>query len=278
MDDLDLGLNMSLDLNATPDLNATQKICAVLRALAGCAPAPLRDLAAVAGLNKVTTFRILGTLVQEGFARRPTGTQLYDLGPEVAVLATALAGRVNLRAAASISLAKLAAQSGDTAVLSIRSGNEAVCIDRQTGGFPIQSNYLYPGTRRPLGIGAGAQALLAALPVGEGDRLLDSLADKLAGFPRLTLADVLEQVRSARVLGYAVLVDRIVEGMGGIAVAIRSLEGEPVGAFSVLALSERITARTDQLVGCLRAAARDTERVLAAGQPAAAERRPPVRG
>ena len=77
-----------------PALNATQKICAVLRALTGCAPAPLRDLASAAGLNKVTTFRILGTLVQEGFARRPAGTQLYDLGPEVAVLATALAGRV----------------------------------------------------------------------------------------------------------------------------------------------------------------------------------------
>ena len=165
----------------------------MLRALAGGAPAPLRDLAAAAGLNKVTTFRILGTLVQEGFARRPP----YDLGPEVAVLATALASRVSLRAAASLSLARLAAQSGDTAVLSIRSGTEAICIDRQTGDFPIQSNYLYPGTRRPLGIGAGAQALLAALPAEEADRLLDSLAGKLAAFPRLSLPGVLEQVRRA---------------------------------------------------------------------------------
>ena len=249
----------------------------MLRALAGGAPAPLRDLAAAAGLNKVTTFRILGTLVQEGFARRPPGTQLYDLGPEVAVLATALASRVNLRAAASLSLAKLAAQSGDTAVLSIRSGTEAICIDRQTGDFPIQSNYLYPGTRRPLGIGAGAQALLAALPAEEADRLLDSLAGKLAAFPRLSLPGVLEQVRGARARGYAVMVDRIVEGMGGIAVAIRSPEGEPIGAFSILALSERITARTDHLVECLRDAARDTERILAASQPAPG-RRPPIRG
>ena len=263
-DELDPGLGAALDLNAT------QKICAVLRALAGCAPAPLRDLAAAAGLNKVTTFRILGTLVQEGFARRPGGTQLYDLGPEVAVLATALAGRVNLRAAASVALARLAAQSGDTAVLSIRSGNEAVCIDRQTGDFPIQSNYLYPGTRRPLGVGAGAQALLAALPVGEADRLLDTLADKLPAFPRLGLADLIEQVRGARARGYAVVVDGIVEGMGGIAAAIRSPEGEPLGAFSILALSERIATRTDLLAEHLRAAVRDTERALAAGQPAAA--------
>ncbi len=247
-------------------LNATQKICAVLRALSEHAPAPLRSLATAAGLNKVTAFRILGTLVQEGFVRRPPGSQLYDLGPEMTVLATSLAGRVNLRAAAAPALARLAALSGDTAVLSIRSGGEAVCIDRQTGDFPIQSNYLHPGTRRPLGVGAGASALLAALPPPEAEGFLRALTDRLTGYPRLTLADVRSHFNLACKRGYAVVVDQIVERLGGIAVAIRAPQGEPLGAFSILALSERITGREDELVSLLRAAARDTEQVLAGGQ------------
>jgi len=245
--------------------NAAQKVCAVLRALAAHAPAALRDLSQAAGLNKVTTFRILNTLAGEGFVRRPAGTQLYDLGPEVAVLATALAGRVNLRAAARPALLRLAAMSGDTAVLSLRAGSEAVCLDRQTGAFPIQSNYLHPGTRRPLGVGAGALALLAALPAAEGDAVVAVMQDRLAPYPNLRPMAVRQGLADARLRGYAVVVDQIVERMGGIAVAVRGPDGEALGALSIIALSERITGREAELSGMLRAAARETEHALAMG-------------
>jgi DNA-binding IclR family transcriptional regulator len=244
--------------------NAAQKVCAVLRALAAHSPAALRDLSRAAGLNKVTTFRILGTLAGEGFVRRPRGTQLYDLGPEVAVLATALAGRVNLRAAAQPALLRLASVSGDTAVLSIRAGSEAICLDRQTGAFPIQSNYLHPGTRRPLGVGAGALALLAALPLAEGDAMLELMQDRPAPFPRLHPPAVREGLARARARGYALVVDQIVERMGGIAVAVRGPGGEALGALSIIALSERITAREAELAALLADAARATEAALAA--------------
>lgn len=261
------GVTPSADERNAADgsLNATQKVCAVLRALASHAPAALRDLAKAAELNKVTTFRILGTLVREGFVGRPQGSQLYNLGPEIAVLANALASGVNLRAASRPALVRLAAQSGDTAVLSIRAGWEAVCLDRQTGDFPIQSNYLYPGTRRPLGVGAGATALLAALPPDEGDMLVELLAGKLGLFPRLSVAVVRDQVAHARRCGYAIVLNHIVDRMGGIAVAIRSPEGEALGAFSILALSERIESRVPQLTAFLHEAARETEQVIAEG-------------
>jgi len=244
--------------------NAAQKVCAVLRALAAHSPAALRDLSRAAGLNKVTTFRILGTLVGEGFVRRPAGTQLYDLGPEVAVLATALAGRLNLRAAAQTALLRLATVSGDTSVLSIRAGAEAVCLDRQTGSFPIQSNYLHPGTRRPLGVGAGALALLAALPLAEGDAILELVENWLVPFPRLPPAAVREGLARARARGYALVVDQIVERMGGVAVAVRGSDGEALGALSIIALSERITTREAELVALLADAAKTTEASLAA--------------
>lgn len=234
----------------------------MLRALGRLAPAELRAISRLAGLNKVTTFRILGSLVSEGFASRPPETQLYDVGPELVVLTASQAGRVDLRAAARSSLSMLAARSGDAAVLSIRSGTEAVCIDRQTGTFPIQSNYLYPGTRRPLGVGAGATALLAALAPFEADALLDALGDRLGPFPNLSLPLIRDRVLEARRCGYALVTDLIVDRLGGIATAIHSPGGDVVGAFSILGLTERITGRIEELVALLKQAAGDTQQAL----------------
>lgn len=236
----------------------------MLRALGSLAPAELRELSRAAGLNKVTTFRILGSLVREGFASRPPETQLYDIGPELVVLTASLPRRIDIRVAARPSLIMLAARSGDAAVLSIRTGADAVCIDRQTGAFPIQSNYLYPGTRRPLGVGAGATALLATLATSEADALLDALGDRLEPFPNLSLPLIRDRVLEARRCGYALVTDLIVDRMGGVATAILSPGGEVVGAFSILGLTERITSRTEELVTLLRQASNDTQQALLA--------------
>jgi DNA-binding IclR family transcriptional regulator len=246
-------------------LNTVQKACAVLRALAGHrSPAALRDVAKAAGVNKVTAFRILGTLAGEGFVRRPANSRLYELGPEVLALSAALRRSPNLLDQARLALFQIAAASGDAAVLSVRSGIEAISVDRQTGDYPIQSNYLHPGTRRPLGIGAGATAILAALPDAEMLGLLDLLAPRLAAYPRLSLDDVRDQVAHVRRHGYAVVLDRIVEKMGGIAAPIRSPQGEALGAISIVALSERIEARLPALAELLLAKTAEVERLLAA--------------
>jgi DNA-binding IclR family transcriptional regulator len=245
-------------------LNAVQKVCAVLRALTSRSPAALRDIAEASGINKVTAFRILGTLASEGFVRRPANSRLYELGPEALAMSAALRRSVNLLDLARPALLQIAAASGDSVVLSLRSGAEAVCIDRQTGDFPIQSNYLYPGTRRPLGIGAGATAILAALPDPEMNGLLGLLAPSLAAYPRLTIGFVREQVAHVRRHGYAVVLDRIVERMGGVAVPIRAPQGDALGAISVVALSERISERLPSLAQLLLAKAAEIERLIAA--------------
>ena len=73
-----------------------------------------------------------------------------------------------------------------------------------------------------------------------------------------------EQFEIARQQNHAVVVNSIVDQMGGIAVAIRSPSYGVVGSFSILALSQRIQSRTDTLVTLLHEAARDTEKRLSA--------------
>ena len=61
-----------------------------------------------------------------------------------------------------------------------------------------------------------------------------------------------DHAREARERGYAVLLDVVVERMGGIAVPILGVDGRPVAALSIAALNERITSREAELAQALR--------------------------
>src|SRR6185369_6681577 len=97
----------------------------------------------------------------------------YLLGDAALVLGIAMQGRDHIRERARPTLVRLAELSGDTLLLSTRSGLESVCIDREFGSFPIRANYLDLGSRRPLGVGAGSLSLLAWLPDDEVATVLE---------------------------------------------------------------------------------------------------------
>jgi DNA-binding IclR family transcriptional regulator len=71
-------------------LNSIQKACGILRALSAKSPLRLSEITTAAGLNKVTTLRILDTLVQEGFVRRLDDEASYVLGPEILAMTSPL--------------------------------------------------------------------------------------------------------------------------------------------------------------------------------------------
>ena len=52
------------------NFNAIQKVCAILRELAQNSPLRLTEIAEATSLNKATTLRILGSLIEEGFVTR----------------------------------------------------------------------------------------------------------------------------------------------------------------------------------------------------------------
>jgi DNA-binding IclR family transcriptional regulator len=149
-------------------------------------------------------------------------------------------------------------------LLSTRSGIESVCVDREFGSYPIRANYLDLGMRRPLGVGAGSLALLAWLPDDEVDAVLQLIAPRIAKrYPRIT-ADLLKiEVALSRQRGYALLLDVVVDQMGGIGVPVFGSDGRPLAAISLAALTSRITPRLGTLVPQLRKAAEDLSREYA---------------
>jgi DNA-binding IclR family transcriptional regulator len=242
--------------------NSIQKVCATLRALAHDGPLRLTEVATLAQLNKATTYRILEGLIKEGFAQRTEDGRRFVAGPESLALAAALDRSPDLRDLARPGMMRMAQASEDTVLLSIRSGAEAVCIERQIGTFPIRANYLDVGSRRPLGVGAGSTALLAWLPEREIEVLLEIVQTRLAAYPRHSIAAIHADLGRARERGYALVLDTVIERMGGIGLPIRRSDGTVVGAFSIAALSERIRGREASLAALMRAESEHISREL----------------
>ena len=242
-------------MHQTSPTNSVQKVCRILRVLSTPQPLRLADLSGESGLNKATALRLLGTLIAEGFVQRDAATKRYSLGDEALVLGVAMQGRDHIRDRARPALLRLAGLSGDTLLLSTRHGLESVCVEREFGSFPIRANYLDLGSRRPLGAGAGSLALLAWLPDDEIDTVLALLEPVLEKrYPRITCQLLKTEIALARQRGYTMLLDLVVEQMGGIGVPIFGSDGKPVAALSLAALTQRISSRLPLLVPALQKA------------------------
>src|SRR5256885_16138309 len=83
-------------------------------------------------------------------------------------------------------MAALSRETEDTAYLVVRSGFEAVCLHRLEGDFPIRTLVLQVGSRRPLGVGAGGLAVLAAIAPEEREAIIERGAPALPAFGKLT--------------------------------------------------------------------------------------------
>lgn len=231
--------------------SSVERAMRVLRVMSEGSGVRLTDIAAAADLDKATALRLLDVMVREGFVARDAQTKQFTLGPELAVLGAAALRRFDPRPLARPSMMRLVGVFQDSVVLSIRSGVESLCIDVEEGTYPIRANYLTVGSRRPLGVGAGSLALLACLPNEEREAALETISDQLERYPRITPTLLRERVDQARERGYAILLDVVVERMGGIGVAILDPQGHPVAALSIASLNERILTREPALAQAL---------------------------
>ena len=234
-------------------INSVQKSCRILRSLTEPRVTRLSEIATEAGLNKVTTLRILEVLCREGFVKREDKTKTYSLGNEVFILAAALRDRDDLRVRARPSLVRLAAMSEDSVLLSVRSGGtESVCVDREVGAFPIRAHFLEIGSRRPLGIGAGAMALLAWQSDAEIEAILTLVERRLSQYPKVSMTWLRNEIDRSRERGYTIFLNMLVDRMGGIGIPIFGADRRPVAAISIAALSDRVSSREEQLVAMLK--------------------------
>jgi len=237
-------------------------------AAAGSEGRRLVDLQRETGLTKPTVHRILDSLRSQDFVEQVEDSRRYRLGKELAVLGWS-AGRTvyDLKELAAEEMAAVASKTGDTSFLALRSGHEAVCIDRQTGSYPVKAFTVEVGTRRPLGIGATGVALLAALDPEQAELVSNTIRAQLSKFPNAGLRQIREAVAQARRDGYALSEGLMLKGVSGLAVTISDGHGHPVAAIGTAAISDRMTSkRIPEIVRILKMHANRIEQRIAAAE------------
>lgn len=219
------------------------RVAAVLRAVSQAMPdgAGTSEIASRAGLTRPTAHRLLSSLAEQGFVDREQRTGRWMLGPELYLLGTVAAERYDITDIARPVVAALAETTGESAFLSVRRGNETVCILRADGSFPIRSFVLYEGKRFPLGVASAGLAILSFLQPDAVDRYLASAGLAEGYGPEHGEAAVRARIAATRELGYSVNPGLIVEGSWGMGAAVFDASGQPAWALSLTGIEARFS-------------------------------------
>jgi len=117
--------------------------------------------------------------------------------------------------------------------------------------------------RRPLGVGTGSLAILAALSDEEVRHVINANAPRLPEYG-LTTTSLLAQVKRAQKLGYAVREMPSLAGVRSIGHALHNQSGMAFAALSVSAISSRMSEkRVIELATMLRNETRLVEKQVA---------------
>jgi DNA-binding IclR family transcriptional regulator len=201
----------------------------------------LLDIAAASGLDRATTYRLLTSLVGHAFVEQDAATKRYELGLEFFTLAAAASNRFDLAGQARIALERLSAASGDTASFYLKSSLNLVCMDLETGSFPIRTLPMDIGGHRPIGAGAAGIAYLSVLADAEIGQILKKNARRLAKNPGQDAETIWAAIADCRRLGYALAPDEPLGRIAGLAIALMSRHSRPIGTLSLSGIPERFS-------------------------------------
>lgn len=225
----------------------------------------LLDLATRTSLQRPTVHRMLKCLAHECMVQQDTDTHRYYLGSMAFELGLTAAPRFNLRELSHPGMARIAEATGDTVFLTQRSGPDAVCIDRREGTFPIKTFTLDIGMRRPLGVGTGSLAIVAALPDEEIQDIINSNQPRYAEYG-VSGDTLLSQTRKAQKLGYSMREAPTLAGVRSVGHAIRNQSGIAFAALSVSTITSRMTEkRVIEIAALLKNETRLIEKQIANG-------------
>ena len=114
----------------TSSIQVIDRSVRLLEAIAGSnSPASLKILSAETELHPSTAFRILSSLIENGFAERDNAGH-YFIGRKISKLANSARRGIDLREEAQQTMQQLRDEIGETINLTVREGDEVIYIER----------------------------------------------------------------------------------------------------------------------------------------------------
>ncbi len=220
-------------------VQSVDRAISALEFLARNGEARVSDVAVAIGVHKSTASRLLGVLLQRGLVELAGERGRYRLGFGLLRLAGAVGGRLDVTSQGRQVCDELVASSGETVNLAVRQGEHAYNVHQSSGESAIAVNWV--GRPTPLHATSSGKVLLAW-------SVEPTTALPLERFTSRTVVDhekLADQLRQARLDGYAVTMGEYEEGLNAIAAPVFTVNGTLAAALSISGPSYRLPA--DQL-------------------------------
>lgn len=237
-------------------LGSVNNTLSLLDTLAAKGPMTLAELDRSTSFGKTSLFRMLHTLEVNDFICKDSEAR-YSLGLKLLYLGSSVIARQDLADTARPRLREFCTEQGLSTHLARLSGSRAVTIDVETPLRDLQITGRVGMSPRAHSTAMG-RAILANLPDSEREEHLRGVDYVSYTNSSVTgeaeLAVLLEQVKRD---GYALDVNDRYPGFGSIAAPIFDYRGTCVAACGIVALSQTIAERTDELSQAVIALAAD---------------------
>lgn len=208
----------------------------------------LSDLTKELGVSKSTVFALLQTLMEAGYVRQTKPGPRYLPGISLVRLGDLAGGHLPVGELAQPIIHRLSRSTGLTIRVSINDGGHPVFVARVDAPGNIRFLTLL-GSRELPHVSSAGKAMLAQMSDGEIAQVIGS-----TGLPRRTkntrtqLAQLMNDIRRIRAIGYATDDEEDCEGIFCVGAAFFDHSGRCVGAVSATGIKRELSQRAiDQL-------------------------------
>jgi IclR family transcriptional regulator, KDG regulon repressor len=215
-------------------------------------------------LDKSVIHRILATLVRRRFIEQDPVSRRYQVGLRVWELGQRYVAGHQLEALAETELEKVVGHAAyATGYFSTLDGADVVVVRTVRGPGPVNV-YIDPGTRLAAELTVTGRSLLACLPEAQMLRAVQKRRQAgLGGRSGKALEDLEKDLAQVREEGLSLSRGDYAPGIGTVAVAVRTSDGNPIGALSVdFLIAPETDSLWDEIPINLAASAAEIERVV----------------
>lgn len=203
----------------------------------------LEDIAAKLEVGQSTAYRLVHTLIVEGFVVRDPSAQSYRLAASFLAYSQTIITKVDLCRLSLGIIERLSETTGETAHLSVFKDQEVLYLLKIDSSYPVHL-LSHAGRKNPIHCTSTGQVLLAY----QSDETIEQVINQgLKSYTSKTITDPMkfrDLLKTIRLQGYAVSQEELHEGVVSIAAPVHNSTGKIIAAVSIAGPTRRINKQT----------------------------------